>query len=239
MDQKIKNFDRSIEQMMNENSVAPPFGMWNRISAELDAEVLPPVSSPASVIPGRAMIGFFAGALILGGTMVTAYLLNNKTAAPQQIVSQEPVVVNMPEKEKVEPVIIAESPKASIVSETKKSLVAKPAVSQIAEEKQVVTEPYTTYQEVAVPNQTNAESASASLDPYYFPPVDIDAPEVNKAPVAASKETTVCKPAEEETKVVEKKVKVQSQTSEKKLKFKKRRSGGFTYGHLNRLRSPR
>lgn len=37
MEQEIKNFDRTIEESMNNFSAQPPFGMWNRISAELDA----------------------------------------------------------------------------------------------------------------------------------------------------------------------------------------------------------
>jgi hypothetical protein len=85
MDQKIKNFDRSIEQMMNEHQVAPPFGMWNRISSELEATPVPVAAAApvvTSLIPKRSMAAIIAGVLIIGASVATGYMvhavLNNK-----------------------------------------------------------------------------------------------------------------------------------------------------------------
>ncbi|HWB64358.1 MAG TPA: hypothetical protein VG603_12660 [Chitinophagales bacterium] len=93
MEQKIKNFDRAIEQMMNEQQVSPPFGMWNRISAELDASAMPLAAStpPAgALMPKRAVAGFIAGVLITGisvatGFMINSYLNSGKAAANTNI----------------------------------------------------------------------------------------------------------------------------------------------------------
>ena len=82
MEHNTKNFDRGIEQMMNEHEVAPPFGAWNRISSELDA--MPAIAAGAapvvtSLIPKRALTGIIAAALVIGATMVTGYFVNNST----------------------------------------------------------------------------------------------------------------------------------------------------------------
>ena len=86
MEQKIKNFDRSVEQMMNEHEVAPPFGMWNRISADLEAM---PVAATApvvtSLIPKRAMMGIIASALIIGTAVITGYLVSSSNPAKTSI----------------------------------------------------------------------------------------------------------------------------------------------------------
>ena len=87
MEQNIKNFDRGIEQKMNEHEVAPPFGMWNRISSELDAMPIAAAAPIAtSLIPKRAMMGIIATALVIGTAMITGYLvsssLNKNTVAP-------------------------------------------------------------------------------------------------------------------------------------------------------------
>src|SRR4051812_37984037 len=112
MDQKIKDFDRRIEQMMNENAVAPPFGMWNRISADLDAEALPIATPPASAIPGRAMVGMFAGALILGATLVTAYLVNNtKERVAINIAAKEIPAKNISVERNIQPVMVLKTEK--------------------------------------------------------------------------------------------------------------------------------
>ena len=85
MEQNTKNFDRNIEQKMNEHEVAPPFGMWNRISSELEAVPAavaaagPPVA--ASLIPKRAMTGIIAAALVIGASLITGYLVNNSMHA--------------------------------------------------------------------------------------------------------------------------------------------------------------
>ncbi len=109
MDQKIKKFDRSIEQMMNEHQVAPPFGMWNRISSELEVMPVAAAAAPVatSLIPKRAMAGIIAATLIMGTTIITGYLVNstinkNKTdlnqgvAGTQIATTVKPAVANTP-----------------------------------------------------------------------------------------------------------------------------------------------
>ena len=81
MDQKIKNFDRTIEQKLNEAEVAPPFGMWNRISGELDvAETLPTAAAavaPIAAVSKRAAIRFIVAASLISSSLVTAYIVNS------------------------------------------------------------------------------------------------------------------------------------------------------------------
>ena len=48
MEKDTKHFDRKIEQMMNEHTVAPPFGMWNRIATEVASEALPVAATHTS-----------------------------------------------------------------------------------------------------------------------------------------------------------------------------------------------
>ena len=83
----MKNFDRSIEKMMNENEVAPPHGMWNRIAAELETSAAPMPVSVNSPIPQRTVFGFIAGALLISASMMTAYLVNEHAKEENPLVA--------------------------------------------------------------------------------------------------------------------------------------------------------
>ncbi len=239
MDQKIKNFDRNIEQMMNENSVAPPFGMWNRISAELGSEALPiAAAAPASLMPKRAIVGFMAAAIILGVSL-TAYLITTNSTEEKPIAAQ----LTTPQVT-IQEQVIAE-PQHLVVKAAPSAMAAKKtdALRQIVAETkkhEIVTAQYQPeITEVAVPNQLIAQNTLAT-DPYYFPPVDVVVQETNKVVEATVIEARLTPPAEAEIKMVEKKIRpTSSSSSDKRIKFKKKRSGSFTYGRLNRLKSPK
>jgi hypothetical protein len=229
---------------MNENAVAPPYGMWNRISSELGSEALPVVAAPASAIPGRAMVGFFAGALILGATFVTAYLVNRTNVVTQQIQKEAPSKA-IPAKEipasgiavvekSAEPAVAMQNQKPVPVSISNTAAVSQIVVAQQVEEKAPVVESYAISSDVSVPDFTREQSTAASAEPYYFPPVDINELQV-KGQLTAEGKTE--KP-DEEDKLEERKIRTSS-SGEKRLKFKKKRSSSFSYGRLNRLKNPK
>jgi hypothetical protein len=137
MDQKIKNFDRGIEQMMNEHEVAPPFGMWNRISAELEAMPLPvAAAAPAvtSLIPKRAIAGIIASALIIGASIATGYMVHsslnsnkNKVEANTKPISApvtSTVVANNNSVQPVEPVKHEVTPALPVLAKAKVNHIA-------------------------------------------------------------------------------------------------------------------
>lgn len=241
MDEKIKNFDRSIEKMMNETAVTPPFGMWNRISAGLDAEVLPvAAAAPLAVAPKRPVVALVTGALILGGSLLMAYLISNKTLLQEEATSEVPETI-VPYIEHAEPevVIINEVQPAVIPAAViKRTVVAKPVVTEVVKEETPVVQNYAgnNYNEVAVPDQMQAQSTGTVADTYYFPPVDANSA---IAANAESKAKAIDEEEDGQQEVTEKKTKVYSSSREKKLRPKKKRTGGFTYGRINRYRDPK
>ena len=208
MEQKIKNFDRGIEQMMNEHEVAPPFGMWNRISAELEAM---PVAATApvatSLIPKRAMVGFIAAALILGTTVLTGYLVNssvnNKTtnsnapAGNNTIgVSTKPTVTNTPtattqtiavknETTAISPIVMKAKVRHNVASNPVQSTIQ--AAQQVTPVINEPVAPATTgviinnaTTDVPTPIEPIAQGVTENQT-YFFPPIDVTTPEKTKA----------------------------------------------------------
>lgn len=200
MEQNTKNFDRGIEKMMNEHEVAPPFGMWNRISSELEAMPAavaaagPPVAT--SLIPKRAMVGIIAAVLVIGAAMATDYMVshNNKSAQVNTAAVTTPIAsAKNATKAATEQTIsvkhtIAVNPAAITLNKvTAKHIAASnPVQSTILAAKQV--QPVVN-QPVAV---TNTETPAATINnntevptpiqsvvqtkveaqSYYFPPID-------------------------------------------------------------------
>ncbi len=242
MEKEIKNFDRRIEQIMNENSVAPPFGMWNRISSELESEALPiAAAAPLVLIPKRAMVGFIAGVAVIGLSLVTAYLVSNNST--QQLETTKPIA-SITETTPSVAKTVPSTTKNVVLEKVNHIQVAK--VNTIAsrttqQETGVATETSNNNRfrntDVSVPNQAIASNQTTGN--YYFPPVDI----VNTPATETTEEIAVVTAnqlAKQEEKLGDKKGKISAtSSSEKRIKLKKHRRGGFTYGSLNRLNKHR
>lgn len=239
MEQKIKNFDRKIEKMMNENSVAPPFGMWNRIASELEADALPiAAAAPVALMPKRAVVGFIAGVAVIGLSLVTAYLVNNNNSVQRQQVAQTvaPVTVYVPVTSSPEPSKVVLE-KVKEVTAPNRKVEAKIVVPSIADKMEIATEsnPYPNMNDVSVPNQSIASNSEGVAGAYYFPPVDINSSEKPAADEIAT--VTVSQLAKQEADInsFERKNKIGSSSNDKRVKIKKHRRGDFSYGYLNRL----
>jgi hypothetical protein len=211
MEQKIKNFDRGIEQMMNEHEVAPPFGMWNRIAGELEAM---PVAAAApvatSLIPKRAMIGIIATALILGTATLTGYLVNSSTntnrantiapAVNTQIESSVKPASTNPVNQQTIAVkndVVASNPttpKAKAHHTTASNPVQ--ATLQVAQQvNPTINQPVVSPVNV-IANNANADvptpiapiqqNVSEETQTYFFPPIDVNTPEKNKPTTEAT-----------------------------------------------------
>lgn len=243
MEKEIKNFDRRIEQIMNENSVAPPFGMWNRISSELESEALPiAAAAPLAFIPKRSMVGFIAGVAVIGLSLVTAYVVSNNST--KQLEITKPIVSiteTTPSVAKVVPSTTANVvlEKANHIQVAKANAIVSRTTQQ---ESAVATETsnenrFGNNKDVSVPNQAIATNQTTGN--YYFPPVDI----VNTPATEITEEIAVVSAnqlAKQEEKLIDKKGKISATSStEKRIKLKKHRRGGFTYGSLNRLNKHR
>ena len=241
MDQKMKRFDRNIEQMMNESEVAPPFGMWNRISAQLDAEIAavpPPAASP---IPQRALYGFIAGALIIGASLITAYVVNesNKQDKLTAAKALPATTVTVADKttESTTPVMQTTQslPVAAVVEQATKTIARKtskpvamaaPATEAVEETKheakaeQAISLP--AHAEVLVPNHLVAENNVAAVsEPYFFPAVDnITVPETK-----TEKQVTVAKTTKSEKSIF-------SSSDAPRIKFRPKKHRSFSYGKI-------
>jgi hypothetical protein len=210
MDQKIKNFDRGIEQMMNEHEVAPPFGMWNRISAELEAMPVPVAAAApvvTSLIPKRAIAGIIASALIIGASIATGYMVHstldtkNKVEANTKPISvpvtAATVAANNTPAQTVEPVKRQTTPVVPVLAKAKVNHIAdKPAQTTLQAAQQVspaAVQPAANTVGVAdnslMVNNSNTdvptpiEPIAQNVEPqtYYFPPIDVNTPEKAKA----------------------------------------------------------
>lgn len=238
MEKDIKNFDRSIEQMMNENSVAPPFGMWNRISSELETEALPnAAAAPLAFIPKRAVVGFIAGVAVIGLSLITAYVVNNATKQIETTKRIASITEITPSVAKATPStamnVVLE--KASHIQVAKiKTVVSKTTQPEVrAANETSNTNRFGNNTDVPIPDQSIASNETTGN--YYFPPVD----NVNSLTTETTDEIAVVTAnqlAKQEDKLGDKKGKISTTTSsEKRIKLKKHRRNGFTYGSLNRL----
>jgi hypothetical protein len=208
MEQNIKNFDRGIEQKMNEHEVAPPFGMWNRISSELDAMPIAAAAPIAtSLIPKRAMMGIIATALVIGTAMITGYLvsssLNKNTVAPTGNTSIEATTKSATSTAPVQQTVAVKDdavPSTPVhKSRVKPTVAASPVQQTILAAQQVtpvinqpVVEPTPNSvavnianEDVPTPLEPIAESTVSQTQTYYFPPIDVVTPE-KSAPVATA-----------------------------------------------------
>lgn len=242
MDQKMKNFDRGIEQMMNESAVAPPFGMWNRISAELDAEVAVVTKPAASPIPQRSLTGMVVGALIIGASLVTAYVVNstdNNNNRPSAITTTAPVVVapaittpvTTPVISNNQPVLVSEV-KHTVIHSSKPRTIAKPVEESVVateETASVAASSNTNDMDLLIPEMP-VTANTATNETYFFPAVDSYTGEGNKTEnKAIAKVVKTEKPVEREV----------TSSSEPRLKFRPKRHNKHSYGVVNRMSSRR
>ena len=256
MDQKIKNFDRSIEQKMNEHEVAPPFGMWNRISTELEGMPVPvAAAAPAvgSMIPKRALLGIIAAALVLSTSMITGYLVNsslshsqvnvqNDGAGKQQVAASTKATTAL-QTVGVKDITPSVNPVTAKAKVKQHSVAANPVQStlQLAQQvKPVINQPV-----IASINETNISplvmnnattDVPTPIEPvaqnvqetqtYYFPPIDVNTPEKAKP----SNETPVMAKNKNKATVSND----NDGPSEHKFRFRPHRRTKFTYGNIIR-----
>ena len=224
--------------MMNEHQVAPPFGMWNRISAELDAEATPVPVSVNSPIPQRAILGFIAGALLIGASLVTAYLVDNSSNKQSQPTGgialnthQTPAFTPVNTEA---PVVVAPKQEVKLaVRSSKPRSIAKPVEENVVAPAETVSTPAQTLPtntEVSVPSQNIAQNNGVS-EPYYFPAIDVNTPET-KTQVAAPVTKTVkadTKPTDDDDRDV-------VSNDPPRIKFHPKKHRSFSYGRIIRKR---
>ncbi|HLP49581.1 MAG TPA: hypothetical protein VK154_01790 [Chitinophagales bacterium] len=237
MDQKMKNFDRGIEQMMNESAVAPPFGMWNRISAQLDAEVAVAAKPAASPVPQRSLTGMVIGALIIGASLVTAYVVNstdNNNNRPSAITATAPVVVapaiatpvTTPAISQQQPVLVSEV-KPTAIRSSKPKTIAKPVEEKVTIAEETASVSATHYAndiDLLIPVMP-VSANTATNDTYFFPAVDSYTGEGNK-----TENKAIAKVVKTE-KAVEREV---TTSSEPRIKFRPKKHNKHSYGKINR-----
>lgn len=241
----IKNFDRTIEQRLNESAVTPPFGMWNRISAELDN--VAPVAVPTTpLIPRGTVVGFIAGASLISlltagmlfynnnynqpenkviATVTSPVVEENKLAVSSEVV---PVVVINDKKEEIVPVVSYKK-----VSASKTDTETKP----VAENK--ITYTGLSNDEIGTPLTNTGQYTEAKTDePYYFPPVDAVTVETKNTEVVApviAKQNSITTVQLDESKIDDSKDKT-NYSSDKKIKFKKKKRSSWGYMRVNRIK---
>lgn len=216
MEQNTKNFDRAIEHMMNEHEVTPPFGMWNRISSELEtmpAAAGTPVAAP--LIPKRALAGIIAAALVIGGTMITGYLVNNAGHTGKPAVTP---AVNSAITATVKPAVTKSNTTVQTVGvknsvhtltasvakvKAKPAIASSPVQLTIQAAKQVqptINEQVavSTASPVIINNNTDVPTpiepvtqSAQETQTYYFPPIDVASPvKETSSPAVTSKART-------------------------------------------------
>lgn len=237
MEEKItKEFDRSIERMMNENTVAPPFGMWNRISADLDA-IAPAAPVAAPLIPRGVLYGFIAGAS-LAGTLITGLLLFNQSGADKEV-----ALLNTPA-----PVVVSPENKVSLAAIEKGEEIAKPVSPSIVANKTVevkatapVVEVLATTivndQKPQTDNESNLDNGNSveTIEAINISSeqtlLEMRAKQLEASVIPAS--TNAIDDEDDEDKKSKSSV---TSYSEKKIKYKKRKSSRFSYGNINRVK---
>ncbi len=234
MEQKMKNFDRRIEQMMNESEVTPPFGMWNRIAAELETGATPIPVSVNSPIPQRTVFGFIAGALLISASLMIAYLLNGYSAE-EKAIAVNTAVVSQPSETttvvtEVPTIVFREEVRPAVIRSSKLKSIAKPAkeiVSSI-QEPASAAQVIPAHAEVLIPNQPIAQSNGVT-EPYYFPAIDINTTQnktENKIVASVAKTVKTEKTSEEKGR------EIISSNDVPKIKFRPKKHRSFSYGRI-------
>lgn len=250
MDQNMKSFDRIIEQRMNEETVPPPFGAWNRIAAQLDAMPMA-AAEPAPVnnyIPKRVVASFIAGMMVMGATIAAGFMLrssiSDKTAAANNgapAVSSFTMAQGNTSDVLRNPNTLGETspvsklPLYAPVTVSKRIAMAKPA-APVAETSKVVTPETKNNAETGVNSSSDVPTpveavtlpASKLTEPYYFPPVDIVTPEKSKEDVAITriaKNDELAKASTDDDR---------PKADQKKFKPHHRRPG-WAWGSINRM----
>jgi hypothetical protein len=240
MEQDIKNFDRNIEKLMNEHEVAPPFGMWNRISAELDATPVAATTAPTSVISKRVIGGFIAGVLIMGVTAVTTYLVTtnmNHERDIHPIVTLSPLVKEQAQTASVkqsDPILVKTSPSRQYAVNTPVGSAVRTTITpkemapvkENTEANKNQSELTDLTVDVPAPLQPVSQATDVNRT-YYFPPVDMNFPE--KSPSEKIAHATI-KTDDAES---DKKGKILT-SSEQKIKFHPPKRRKFKYGRIIR-----
>jgi len=234
MDQKMKNFDRRIEQMMNENEVSPPFGMWNRIAAEIEvkATAIPPsVNSP---LPQRRVYAFIAGALLISSSLLTAYLVNNisseeKTATLDKVSGVE-IYKSKPVLSEIPTIVFREETKNILRRNKSKSASALITENPIANPIQasVSTLIIPTHAEIMIPNQNIAESNNNS-ETYFFPAIDVNSSssKPDDKPTAS-----IVKSSKIDSKTIDDNEREISSYEPPRIKFRPKKHRTFSYGKI-------
>lgn len=227
----MKNFDRNIEQMMNEHEVTPPFGMWNRISAELDKEVAQVPVSVNSPIPQRTIFGFIAGALLISASMMTAYLVNDYSKKEKAVIVNNVVVdktINTTPVVSETPTIIFRENTKQIARYSKPISITKPVEERIVAQAKTPTTPVQilpTNTEVSVPAQFIAENSGGS-EPYYFPAIDMNSPKTEATPITKAVKVDTKNPDDNDREI--------SSNDFPKIKFRPKKHRSFSYGKIIR-----
>lgn len=235
----IKDFDRCIENMMNEHVSAPPFGAWNRIAAELEAVPAPVAvtSAPAQQwISSGTVLGFISGALMIA-TLVGSWVLYNEYSINDRLSAEQPQPIVAPAKTSSVPVAAKEQLGMGKYTEAK-NVVATASLSRQVEKAEFTTVKLNTNREdVAAPTvKLPMDKQVNSEEPYYFPPVDINVPTSTTEGARQEILEQEVKPVSEPIKEVELK-KATSSSSSARIKFKKKRNSGWNYGKINRTKS--
>ena len=255
MEQEIKNFDRAIERIMDQQQVTPPFSMWNRISAELESTPAAAPAQPNSMMPRRAMYGLLAAAII-GASLVGAYMLgsspknevatSSKTAAPviaqmapvtQPTINQSVAAIEAPIAPQHKAIstsrhtIIRNQQQAiTVAAETKPATASVTAVeaNQQTEKAAAVGFTVISNNDVPVPSSESINKSGDINGTYYFPPVDNITPSKASTQIAstASKEESATKAGEEK----------RIDEPAKPVKFHPHKHKGFGYGKINRFK---
>jgi hypothetical protein len=243
MEEQIKNFDRGVERLMNEHEVTPPFGMWNRISAELDALPVAAGVAPTSFIPKRAIVGFIAGAMILGASLITGYLVHsaNQPEARTPVQTVTPVSTPVAATTASQPAseMVATAPVAVMHHKVLHHVQAKPVEENAGPAQTtasntntlpvVITSPVTSNlnSDVPAPIETVSQNINEPQT-YYFPPIDISNTEKSNAEhISAAKAHELdSKPADDDR-----------PRAEVKMKWRPKKHGaGFSYGKINKVK---
>lgn len=243
-EKSMKDFDRNIERALTDYSVAPPFGVWNRIQSELDAaEPAPPVALP--LIPRGVLAGFFAGAALIGTLVGGWFMYNNSGTTATTPTGVETSIVTTPAIQSTQQPVIETNNNAPVVAinhvvktnSSKSSINMAPVAETSAAANTASTEDQTIGLTSLASIEKQEKKDSQVYEAYYFPPVDINTPESNNEEVVADLYRGYNTPSiGEPAKTAE--VKKKSSSNDSRMKFKKKRKprGGFSYGRLNRLK---
>jgi hypothetical protein len=246
-EKRIKDFDRTIEHMMNESAVSPPFGMWNRIASELDAPVAGMAPSKP-LMPKGVVAGLIAGAIVIGSSVAGLVMFNHNQdkmvagAEKQQVVTITHTQAQQ-QQAKEDISIVADNGMVNtpeVKTTAKRTIKAKKAASFVTmgaggETASVQNND----KDVAAPDMAISENGMKAEDSYYFPPVDINVaeekPAVSTSGIVTPKPTDVDKD-KDDSQEDSKKLKTSSSSSNQHIKFKKKRRSRYTYPTIIRGR---